>query len=400
MQRSMVVLRNAGHGVNDIFWFILPSMLPVILQQFNLKYGAAGGLLTGFLGVIAVFSFILGKLSDNHPRHLIMGVGFILTSVMLIGGSLTGTLAGFVVFLLVAGIGVGSFHSAVYASIDETTRENKGAVYGMFEFWGSLAIFLMFILHGILLKKLSWQIIILVTSLPGLVMGTLYLSYSNKLRVITEHAVRGTEEIKENVKWPLYFFVLFLLVSTFRFMGIIAVVNFTPTYLVHELGMDPRFGSYATGIYFLGGLIFTPFLGKLCDTRSPFLLLLLITALAFPLIILLSLPHPLWMLPVYLFLIGICYYGAGPAMSIIVAEMSGKLGKGEAFGYFMALISVTFSFSPLLFGLLADRIGMGPSMRVFSLPLLFAALGMAVMIQAMKGFEKRKNAVERVGEDI
>jgi len=80
--------------------------------------------------------------------------------------------------------------------------------------------------------------------------------------------------------------------------------------------------------------------------------------------------------------------------------MSGKLGKGEAFGYFMALISVTFSFSPLLFGLLADRIGMGPSMRVFSLPLLFAALGMAVMIQAMKGFEKRKNAVERVGEDI
>ena len=74
--RSVVILRNVGHGVNDIFWYILPSLLPVILDQFDIKYGTAGGLLTAFLGVVAVFSFILDKISDYSPRHIILAAGF------------------------------------------------------------------------------------------------------------------------------------------------------------------------------------------------------------------------------------------------------------------------------------------------------------------------------------
>ena len=80
MDKSVVVLRNVGHGVNDIFWYILPSLLPVILDQFGMKYGTAGGLLTAFLGVVAVFSLILGKISDYFPRHIILGTGFFVAS--------------------------------------------------------------------------------------------------------------------------------------------------------------------------------------------------------------------------------------------------------------------------------------------------------------------------------
>jgi MFS family permease len=90
-----------------------------------------------------------------------------------------------------------------------------------------------------------------------------------------------------------------------------------------------------------------------------------------------TLTQPLWILPIYLLLIGGSYYGAGPAMLMIVARMSSKLGKGEAFGYFMAVTSIVFSFSPLLFGVLADRIGLNLTMKIFSLPLL---LGSAVLV--------------------
>jgi MFS family permease len=389
MQRSVVVLRNAGHGVNDIFWFVLPSMLPVILEQFNMRYGTAGGLLTAFLAVIALFSFVLGKLSDHYPRYLIMGIGFLLTSSMLICASLMNSMSAFVVFLLIAGIGVGSFHPIVYASIDETTKRKKGAVYGMFELWGSLAIFLMFILHGLLLKQLTWQIIILVTSIPGLVMGSLYLSYTERFRLVTEQAAVDEEQGGGLQESSLPLFFLFLMVITFRFFGIMAVVNFTPTYLVRELGLETNVASFATGIYFLGGLVFTPILGRQCDVRSPFLILLLTTGFAFPMIFLLSLSHPLWILPLYLFLIGICYYGAGPAMNIIVTRMSGTLGKGEAFGYLMALIAITFSFSPLLFGMLADRVGLRLSMRIFSLPLLLSALALVALVLVMRRGARR-----------
>jgi MFS family permease len=248
----------------------------------------------------------------------------------------------------VAGIGVSSYHPTVYAYIDETTESRKGAAFGIFEFWGSLAIFLMFLLHGLLLEMLSWRNIVLVTSLPGLVVGTLYLVYSDRFRSQrTSYA-----QPPDGGSGSLLPFVLFLVVITFRFFGIIAVVSFTPTYLVRELGLQASIASYATGIYFLGGLIFTPILGRVCDRYSPFRVLIATTGLAF--------------------------------MTMIIIRMSSTLGRGEAFGYFVALTAVAFSFSPLLFGIVADRAGLGFSMRLFSFPLLISAVVLAAMTAIMR----------------
>ncbi|KKL66974.1 hypothetical protein LCGC14_2139610 [marine sediment metagenome] len=386
MNRSVVILRNVGHGVNDIFWYILPSLLPVILDQFGMKYGTAGGLLTAFLGVVAVFSFILGKISDYFPRHIIIGAGFLVASLFLIGGSLTNNFNLFVACLLVAGIGVGSYHAAGYALIEDITENRKGRAYGMFEFWGAAGVLLMFLLHGLLLNHLSWRNIILITSIPGLAMGFLYFIYSERFRSAADRAKGKILNKTEIQDAPVLLFILFIISFTIRYFGILGVVSFTSTYLVRELGLQANVASYATGIYFLGGLIFTPFMGMQCDIRNPILVLLFTTLIPFPLIFLMTLTQPLWVLPVYLLLIGGSYYGAGPAMSMIIARMSSKLGKGEAFGYFMAVTSVTFSISPLLFGMLADRIGLNLTMKIYSLPLLLGSVVLLVLFVVEKRY--------------
>lgn len=388
MGRDVVALRNVGHGVNDLYWFVIPSMLPVILTQYDLKYGTAGGILTAFLCVIAVFSFVLGKLSDYFPRHRVMGAGFLFASLFLAAAAVPDNLVLFVALILIAGIGVSAYHPAGYASLDETTGSNKGKAYGWFEFWGSLAVFCMFLLHGLLLKGSSWQTIIILTSIPGFIMGALYLLYSARFRFPADNG-RGTsyqgqgDQRAVDGDVPLALFALFLAVITFRFFGIMAVVSFTPTFLVREVGLNPSLASYATGIYFLGGLIFTPVLGTQSDIRGPFPVLLGTTGAAFPLIFLMSVPagQPA-ILPLYLFLIGICYYGAGPSMDMIITRVSSRLGRGEAFGYFMAMIAIAYSFSPLLFGMLADRLGLRLSIRVFS-SALFASTAVLVILMAM-----------------
>lgn len=372
MNRGVIILRNTGHGVNDIFWFVLPSLLPVILEQFDMKYGTAGGLLTAFIGVIAIFSFILGKISDHLPRHYILGTGFLVASVFLIGSSFMDNLSLFVVCILFAGIGVSSFHPAIYAFIEDTTKKSRGIVYGMFEFWGAVAILLMFLLHGFLLKQLSWRTILIFTSIPGLIMGSLYFIYSDRFKITTGQRVDVNGGVLGTHNFSILLFVLFLVIIIFRYLGIIAVVHFTPTYLVREIGLPANIASYATGLYFVGGLIFTPIIGKQCDIRSPFLILLVTTGIAFPLIFLISLPHPLWILPLYLILLGGSYYGAGPSVNMIIAQVSSKMGRGEAFGYLTSMMAVAYSFSPLLFGLMADRIGLRLSIRFFSFPLLIS----------------------------
>jgi MFS transporter, FSR family, fosmidomycin resistance protein len=372
-KRSAVVLRNTGHGVNDLYWFILPSLLPLILDQFDMKYGAAGGLLTAFLGVIAVFSFILGRLSDRFSRPKMLGLGFLVTSVFLICASLAEGFGLFVFFLLLAGIGVSSYHPTVYAFIDETTTSRRGRKYGMFEFWGSMALFIMFFVHGLLLRKMNWKTIMLVTSLPGLAVGLLYLSHARNLPSLPSvKGETGSIGARSGNASPLRF-ALFLIAVAVRYFGIIGVVNFTPTYLVREVGLQKSIASFATGIYFLGGLIFTPFTGRLCDRKSPFLVLLAATVAAFPLILLLSATRSLWLFPLSLLLLGGAYYGAGPAMNMITARMGDGMGKGEAFGWFMAVTAVTYSFSPLLFGMNADRVGLRMSMRLFSYPLVLSS---------------------------
>ena len=102
-KKSATVLRNVSHGVNDIFWFILPSLHSVIFVQFDMKYGTAGGLVAAFLVTIAEFSFA--------ERY---GV--------------------FIAFLLLSGIGVGSYPTTIYAHIDETMARRQGREYLMFEF--------------------------------------------------------------------------------------------------------------------------------------------------------------------------------------------------------------------------------------------------------------------------
>ena len=73
-----------GHGANDLFWFILPLVLPLLLIRYNLSYAQAGGILTVYLFVTAVCSFIMGKLSDRLSPRKILGYGFILASLGLI----------------------------------------------------------------------------------------------------------------------------------------------------------------------------------------------------------------------------------------------------------------------------------------------------------------------------
>jgi MFS family permease len=377
-KRSIIVLRNVAHGANDLYWFILPLLLPLILEQYDMKYSAAGGVLTAYLGTIAIFSFILGKISDNIPRERILGAGFFVASVSCILAGFMGSLPFFILFLLIAGIGVSSFHPVIYASIDETTAYGHGSEYGMFEFWGAVGVFIMFLLHGLLLREMNWKMIIMLTSVPGLVVGSFYFRY-RKLWGKNDLPQVKQDSAGDSDNRSVFSFVLLLLIVTLRFLSSVAVASFIPTYLVREFGLDPSLASFATGIYFLGALIFTPFGGKLSDRWGPFQVLILIFGLTIPFIFLLSIPSTTWAVLLYLFPIGACYAAGQPAQNVLIMRLGSRIGKGEAFGYMTAAIAVASSFGPLLFGAISDRVGLRLSIRLFSLPVLLSFILLVVL---------------------
>jgi len=138
-------------------------------------------------------------------------------------------------------------------------------------------------------------------------------------------------------------------------------------------------------------MIFTPAAGRLCDRWGPFPVLLLTTGVVIPIIIIISMVSQVWLLAFCLLLIGACYYGAGPSQNMLTALMSGRIGNAEAFGYFMAVIGVTFSFSPFLFGISADHMGLSASMRIFSIPILLSLFILIILSTIMKNRTEQKS---------
>ena len=133
-----------GHGINDIYWFVLPSILPLIIEQFGLRYRAGGLILTAYLMVIALFSTILGKWSDSVDRQRIIGIGFLLSALGMTLAGVSKGLASFIALLIISAVGTSSFHPVGLALIDETAKVSRGRVFGFFEFWGFLAVCAMF----------------------------------------------------------------------------------------------------------------------------------------------------------------------------------------------------------------------------------------------------------------
>src|SRR6056297_3251360 len=104
-----------GHSINEIYWFILPLLLPKILSEFGLSYFMAGGFLTVYLVMVSLFSFIIGKASDYLPRWRILITGFFLTSACFILAGFTSSLFFLTLFVAIGAIGVSAFHPIAYA---------------------------------------------------------------------------------------------------------------------------------------------------------------------------------------------------------------------------------------------------------------------------------------------
>ncbi|MFP4564709.1 MAG: MFS transporter, partial [Spirochaetia bacterium] len=123
--RQFLAISNIGHGVNDLFWFILPLVLPPMVVTLGLNYTQAGGILTGYLAIIAIFSFIFGKIADGYSKWSMLGPGFIAAGAGLLVSGFVSSLPLFFVALALAALGVSTFHPSLYALINDRTFSRR-----------------------------------------------------------------------------------------------------------------------------------------------------------------------------------------------------------------------------------------------------------------------------------
>ena len=369
-----------GHGANDLYWFILPLVLPSLLVKYNLSYTQAGGILTTYLAVAAVGSFLMGKLSDRFSRKTILSFGFILASVGLTASGFASSLSVFILLISITAIGMSTFHPVMYAIIDDNYSTNKGKVLGYYEGFGTGAILLMFLINGSLIQWIGIRGILILTAIPALVMGVIYHFTS-----VIPPKLHINRSKKNNLSKPggreLLRFNLFLASIILRMMTVSAILNFLPTIFVYFFGYGENIAAYGTAFYFIGGITGSLIAGKISDRFNSFRIIIVASILIVPSILILSFNLPLWLYPAAITLFGGFGSGCIINQNLLLTRMGSHLGRGEVFGIMMGVMTITASISPTLFGMAIDYTGFSSAMIIFTFPLL---LSIGVLIFLLK----------------
>lgn len=400
--RAASALRNVAHGANDLYWFILPPVLPLILQEFGLSYSAAGGMIAVFLTVIAVASMLTGRLSDRVHRGTLIVAGFLLASAAVAAAAVMPLLPLVIACLVVAGIGVSTYHPAAYASIHDSGHGN-GRTYGAFEASGSLAIILMLAAQGLLAGIAGWRGLIVVGAVPGAVMGIVLLAAgrrsawdkgsappggpAGRARTSEEPHALAVPAAANGALLPAIFLVAVML----RVLGVNALQNFIPTYLVRSVGMGHAISSFAVGFTFLGGMCGALVMGRAADRWGPFPVFLLSSGLLVPLLPLLSLALPPVLYPAILVVVGFFSSACLPSQNMILGLLSEGRAKGSVFGVLMGATALTAAVSPLAFGLIADSAGLVTAVRACVIPVAAGWILMAAMRRRLLSYSGERS---------
>lgn len=385
----------ASHGVNDIYFFLLPVVLPVIIRDLGLRLGSAGLLVSAFLLVVSVSSFFSGRRADRVAGWKLIAGGFLVTACGIIAAAFTQGYALLTAAFMLAGLGVGTFHPTAYAQFDRLALSRTGRSFAQFELWASSSLVVMFVASGALLRSIGWRGVLIVTGVLALLMVAVNTWGYRKeagpadtpVALPPGHpataASSGAGAIRSGVVHSrAVLLAVFLLATTMRFLCVTAVLNFLPTYLALERGFSPQLAAYSSAFIWVGGVVFCMLVGLAIDRFGPLPVLLTLTALIAPMVAVVSLPMPVWLTIPLIVVLGGVVTGPAPAQNVLLPILAAYSDLGAAFGSLMGISALVASLGPLVLGFLAEKMSIAGSLRLFTLP-AFVSLALLVWLSVI-----------------
>ncbi len=365
-----VWLVTGAHAVNEFYSVALPPILPLLVTDFGISYGAAGALLTVFFVTYSVFQLPAGMLADRIGQRWLLAAGMIVLS----GGILLAASAHSFEMLVVAqalgGIGGSTYHPSGMSLISDLEQgATEGKAMGVHGFGGVVGTALAPALIGGIAAVFDWRLALTVAAGVGVVYTATFLVLfrdvdPGRREVAVETDGGEGETIRSRlaaaVAVPLEWWVVVLFIANLAIATQIgAVRTFTTSYLVDEAGMST---SLANGVFFvmlvgaglssLGG-------GTLADAfdRRWLGFGLMASAMAIFGATAVIPPEPI-LLVVWFFLLGAIVWAAVPTMNAITSSYSERSFSGSLFGVMLTAGSIGGAGGPLVFGIAAEEFGL------------------------------------------
>jgi len=391
--KSKLKLNALGHFYNDIYFFIIPFLLPLFREEFGINYIQSGLILTAHVALRSIFSLLFGYLGDRYDKRVIIASGFICSSIFLGGLIWLQNIYTIATFLFLLAIGVSTFHPLATTIVRENSKSDKrGRNFGLFTAAGTSGLIVASVLFGVFVQIWGWKITCLLLSLPGYFLAYVYLKSKKDKK---NHKAVAEKETKQS------HIHLFFISLGIRSLGIWAVLSFLPLYATDYIGLKPEISAWIISVYFIGVLVGALISTRITDKNQPLVLVLSSTILT----TLLLLGITFIIRPILIFLvIGILGSLDGiffPSLNTWLTFICPVNHQGKIFGILFFVEGVSATIAPTLYGWIADQFSLIWAYRLAAIPLFISFILFLVLhfleSKHEKAYKRELNLVSERG---
>jgi len=365
-----------SHAMNHTYDALLPILYPSMISEFGLSYALVGTLVTGYRLSSGALQIMMGFLGRFMQRKILLGFGMIWQSITNSFVAISQGFENIFVGRTLAGVGSSPQHPTGAAYIAENfSRERLGRAMGLNITAAQIGRFIAPLVGSIVLSSLGWRTTLLAFSVPGFLIGIMFLFIAEPKRSRNQKDISIVAILFNGMREVLHNRTVLVIMVVEMVMAFRAgAADFIPSHLVRDLSLT----SFEAGLLFtvfLGSGIPAPyFWGYLSDRFERRRVLMLAMGAASALWFLLPYGNNSFQLVLILIPLGFVCQGVGGIIQAFVGAATTKENRDLVYGIYFTLAYSVGSLSPAILGYLADSFGFQIGFLYVSLVSLFAVI--------------------------
>lgn len=348
--RRTLALAGVAHALHDGFTDLIYVLLPIWQAEFGLAYAMLALLRALYTSAMALLQLPSSRLAERLGGRLVLALGTALAAAGYALAGTTGSLVGLCAGLLISGAGSSTQHPIASAAVSRAYGASSRGPLGTYNFSGDLGKAAIPALVSLLLTLMPWRSALWVLAAIGFVVALILLLAMPPIACAPLHGAAETRSGRGRGG-----FLLLLAIGVLDSGVRMGLLLFLPFVLKAKGASVPTVGA-ALALVFIGGAAGKFFCGWL-GARVGVLATVLATEGGTAACILGALALPLTPLLFLLPLLGVMLNGTSSVLYGTVPELAPPGRSERAFALFYTGTIGSGAVSPILYGMLGDRLG-------------------------------------------
>ena len=386
LPRWQLAACSSMHAINDALFAGLYPLLPLLAADLSLSYGEVGAVKTAFSGASAIFQVPGGLLAERWGEQLALALGTGWVAIGMIGMAVASSFWLLLVLAALAGLGGNIQHPAAASVVSRLYEHGRrGTAIGTLNFAGDLGKMLAPAVAGSAALVLGWRGGMLVLGIISLVFAVAYAILIPQPTFEAESV--PTKDAEGEAPPPSHqgnpipmerggFLSRWGIARPGAFAALLSVgmldsaargtaLTFLP-FVLADHGADPSTISISFAVLFAAGAAGKFLCGPFAD-RFGAVPTIAVSELLTALSLVGLLVAPLAWAPIVLLPLGFVLNGTSSVLYAAVADLVAPERRSRGYGVYYTGVQIASAAFPILYGLLADQVGLSASFATLAL---------------------------------